>query len=111
MPCSSIHLLAMDFSVKSVNSLEKEHDNLVRSTLKEEKLKNVNVLNHNALMKLNKDQLANLVTSLFNMTKKGIELGKSAAGTIDELKTELLVKQQDLINLINLKIEWMVREK
>ena len=45
------------------------------------------------------------------MTKKGIELGKSAAGTIDELKTELLVKQQDLINLINLKIEWMVREK
>ena len=99
MPCSGDHLLAMDFSVKSVNSLEKEHDDLVRSTLNEEKLKNVNVLNHNALMKLNKDQLANLVTSFIDMTKKGIHLGKSAAGTIDDLKTELLVKQRDLISV------------
>ena len=88
----------MDFSVKSLNSLEKKHDNVTRSTLIEEKLRNTTVLNHNALMKLNKDQLANLVISFSNMTKKGIELGKSAAGTIDELKAQLLVKQKDLIS-------------
>jgi hypothetical protein len=89
----------MDFTVKSVNSLEKEFDSAVRHALNEAKVKNVIELNHNALMKLNKDQLANLVTTFSSMMKKGIELCKSAAGTIDELKTEQLVKQKELISL------------
>jgi hypothetical protein len=80
-----------------VNSLEKEHDNVTRN---EEKLRNATVLNHSALLKVNKDQLVNLVTTFSNMTKKDIEFGKSAAGTIDDLKTELPVnKQKDLISV------------
>ena len=54
----------MDFNVKSVNSLEKEFNVAIRQVLKDTKVKCVEDLNHNVLMRLNKDPLANILDTV-----------------------------------------------
>ena len=102
--CSST-VCVMDFSVKSVNSIEKEFNEtfeIIRLGLKEAKVNNVNNaddLSPQILMKLNKEPLTKIVNSLAKIMKKSLELNKSAAGTIDDMKTENLRNQQSLITL------------
>ena len=101
--CCSSTVCEMDFSVKSVNSIEKEFNEtfeIIRLGLKEAKVNNVNNaddLSPQILMKLNKEPLTKIVNSLAKIMKKSLELNKSAAGLTDDMKTENLRNQQSLI--------------
>ena len=50
-------------------------------------------------MKLSKDQLATIVTSFVNLFDENVEMLKSAAACVDELKSEIITKQNEIINL------------
>jgi peptidyl-tRNA hydrolase len=77
--CSST-VCVMDFSIKSVNSIEKEFNEtfeIIRLGLKEAKVNNVNNaddLSPQILMKLNKEQLTKIVNSLEKVMKKAWNL-------------------------------------
>ena len=56
-------------------------------------------VNESALMKLNKNPLAKIVESLINLIEENVELCKCAAGKMDQLKTEKIADQKQLIEL------------
>jgi hypothetical protein len=88
-----------------VNSIEKEFNEtfeIIRFGLKEAKVNNVNNaddLSPQILIKLNKEPLTKIVNSLAKIMKKSLQLNKSAAGTIDDMKAENLRNQQSLTML------------
>lgn len=95
----------MDFTVADLHKKEKDLRSLLdqillatnnaKNTVKTE---SVEALSHSALMKMNKDQLANFVESLSKSLVSSIELSKSAAGTIDGLRSDKIEYQQKLID-------------
>ena len=95
----------MDFTVSDLHKKEKDCRSLLDKILFDTnnaknavKTESVEALSHSALMKMNKDQLANFVESLSKSLVSSIELSKSAAGTIDELRSEKIVYQQQQID-------------
>jgi hypothetical protein len=50
-------------------------------------------------MKINKDTLANFVENISKLLIGNIDLCKSAAGTVDQSKSEQLASQNQLIHL------------
>ena len=67
-------------------------------------LKSVNMsatceVNEVILMRLNKNPLAKYVESLVNLMEKNIELCKSAAGKMDQLKSEKIADQKILLDI------------
>jgi hypothetical protein len=87
----------MDFNVADLHKREE----VLRSSLDQilktinnaknaVKTENIKELNHEALMKLNKNMLANFVENLSKSLISNIDLCLSAAGTIDNVKSELI---------------------
>ena len=66
-------------------------------------------LNHSALMKLNKDTLAQLVEKLSKLLPSNIELCKSAAGTLDSVKTELIEVQREQLKSVKNTVQTEMR--
>ena len=87
----------MDFSVEILYSTEKEMQEMLQKILKASKTSVATEINHGALMKLNKDILSHYVEDLSNMLVKNIDLCKSAASKVDNLKTEQIASQTELI--------------
>ena len=56
-------------------------------------------LNLSALSKLNKNSLANLVTGFVSLMEENVNLCKSAAAKIDELKSEQILNQKKLLDV------------
>ena len=81
----------------SLHSLEKQLNKTKQKVLKTVKILSGAELNHTALMKLNKDPLATLVEDLFKLFDSNLELCKSAASKVDELKSEKLASQKQLL--------------
>ena len=64
----------MDFSVHSLHAMEKQMNRKKQEVLKAVKISSGAVLNHTALMKLNKDSLATLVEDLFKLLDSNLEM-------------------------------------
>ena len=63
-------------------------------------IQSVEKLTHAALMKLGKDALATLVEDLAKSLTTNIDLCKSAAGTLENLKTELIEVQKEQLQSV-----------
>ena len=87
----------MDFSVEHLNRFEKELSLAMNEILKMSKAQSVTELNHSRLMAVNKDPLATAVENLSKLMTSNLELCKSAASTIDKLKSDQLNYQKDQI--------------
>ena len=89
----------MDYSVDSLHRIEKDLNAAFNLVIKTAKVDSVEELNHNALMKVNKDPLADCVEKLAKLLKTNIELCQSAAEKIDRLQSDNLQNQSKLIAL------------
>ena len=80
-----------------LNAIEKEMQSEMQKILKTANISCSSEATESALMKLNKNPLAKFVNSLLHLVEKNVELCKSAAGKIDQLKTEKIADQKLLI--------------
>ena len=72
----------------------------IQKVLKAVNVSTTSELNETVMMqKLNKNPLAKFVETLTNLIEKNIELCKSAAGKIDQLKSEKIADQKLLIEI------------
>ena len=72
----------------------------IQKVLKAVNVSTTSELNETVMMqKLNKNPLAKFVETLTNLIEKNIELCKSAAGKIDQLKSEKMADQKLLIEI------------
>ena len=70
---------------------------MMQQILKATKISSATEVNQAMLMKLNKDILSNYVEKLVKLVVNNIELSKSAAKTVDKLKTDQIASQNELI--------------
>ena len=89
----------MDFSVNILYNSEKEMKSVLQQVLKTTKTSSVTEINHAVLMKINKDVLSTFVQNLVDLVQNNIELCKSAANKVDQLKTEQLTNQKEIIKI------------
>ena len=89
----------MDFSVNALTKMEKELTVKLNQVLKASKVLSTDELTHHGLMKMNKDTLANFVEDLAKLMNGNIDLCKSAAGKIDELKSSEIEKQREMAEI------------
>ena len=87
----------MEFSVNMLNNMESDLNSVLKQILKATKVDSANDLTHESLAKMNKENLIKFVMNLSKLADKSVSLCKSAAGVIDELKTEQLLSQRKLI--------------
>ena len=79
--------------------MEKELTVKLNQVLKASKVLSTDELTHPGLMKMNKDTLANYVEDLTKLMNRNIDLCKSAAGKIDELKSSEIEKQRKIVEI------------
>ncbi len=87
----------MDFTVQSLHNMEKDLNSTLLKLFKDTKTHAVEELNHTILVKLHKDPLADFVEKLAVLLKSNLELCKSAASTIDQMKSEQISDQKKVI--------------
>lgn len=87
----------MDFSVEKLYNSEKEMQTILKQIVKATKTCSTREINHSILMKLNKDVLSTYVKNLVDVVENNLELCKLAANKVDQLKTEQIVNQKELI--------------
>ena len=85
--------LQIDFSLDTLYNSEKEMQAMMQQILKVTKISTDTEVNQAMLMQLNKDILSNYVEKLVKLVVNNIELSKSAAKTVDKLKTDQIVSQ------------------
>lgn len=85
------------------------HEELMKKTLSEVltevKVSELSELREESLLKLHKKPLANIIISLVNAFEMNLSICKSAAEKIDELKSEQIELQKNLIGIQNNQIE------
>ncbi len=89
----------MDFSIEALHSLEKDMQTALQQLFKTVKISSISELSHPNLVKLQKDPLATLVKNFVNLFDKNMSLCKAAASTIDQLKSEQINSQQEMIKV------------
>ena len=90
----------MDFSVDLLHTMESEMKSEIQKLLKAVNVSTTSELNETVLIRhLNKNPLAKFVESLANLIEKNVELCKSAAGQIDQLKSEKIADQKLIIEI------------
>jgi hypothetical protein len=94
----------MDFTVESLHAMEKKLRSAISPILKETKSTSASEIGITALMKLNKNMLAEFLVSLVKNYEDSLENCKSAAGAIDVLKTTQIKNQQSIMDLQQSKL-------
>jgi hypothetical protein len=94
----------MDFSVNKLHTLEDQMKKTLSELLTEVKVSKLSELSDESLMKLQKKPLANIIISLVNVFEMNSTICKSAAEKIDELKSEQIELQKNLIQIKNNQI-------
>ena len=87
-----------------LHEMEKEMQTKADEVSKSLKIQSCTSLTHNGLMKLSKDQLANLLTSFVNIFDRNLNVCKAAAAEMDQLKSEQIKNQNELIRIKNNQI-------
>ena len=90
-------LCSMDFSVDRLIAMDHETTSEFQKIFKIANFSCRSDFSDNALMKLNKNPLIKIINSLMNLVEKNTELCKSAAGKIDEMKSEKIAYQKLII--------------
>ena len=88
-------LCKMDFSVESLYAMEKEFSSEMAKVLKMAKVKSTTELNDSVLMNLTKKPLADIIMRLANLCEKNLNICKSAASNLDEMKTAQIESQKN----------------
>ena len=89
----------MVFSVEQLHTVEREIRSLAEKVLKVSKLSSTADLNQTALMKLNKNVLAEHLEGFVQLFERNLELCKSAASEVDQLKSDQIKTQSEIIEL------------
>ena len=89
----------MDFSIETMQKLEKDQSSVMQQILKSCKVQSVKDVNHALLMKPNKDVLASFVEKLLQLSTNHLELCRTAAVKIDQLKSERIDIQKTVIDI------------
>lgn len=71
----------------------------IQKILKSVNMSTTSEVNESVLMRLNENPLAKFVESLMNLIEKNMELCKSAAGKMDQLKSEKIADQKMLLDI------------
>ena len=85
--------------------MEKELNTAMQKVLKTVKISSLSELNHSALLKLNKDPLVTLFENMCHLFTNNIELCKTAASKVDQLKSEQLDSQREIIKMKQDKLD------
>jgi len=111
--------LTMEFNVADLHTQEEALHSSVEKVLKAVNTANtaknaVNIekfeeLNHAALMKCNKDTMAKLIENLTKSLISNIVLCKSAAGTIDYVKSELIKVQREQLKSVQETVQTEIK--
>ena len=95
----------MEFSIDSLHKMEMDLNAALNMIMKTSKVDTVENLNHTALMKWNKDPLADWVEKLSKLLSDNIGLCKTAASKIDKLQSEQIASQSKLIAIQQDKLD------
>ena len=95
----------MEFSIDSLHKMETDLSAALNTIMKTSKVDTVENLNHTALMKWNKDSLADWVEKLSKLLSDNIVLCKTAASKIDTLQSEQIASQSKLIAIQQDKLD------
>ena len=83
-----------------LNKMEKEMTSDIQKVLRTLNVFSVSEVTESVLIaKLHKNPMAKIVISLLNLVEQNIELCKCAAGKIDEMKSEKIAEQKQLIDM------------
>ena len=85
--------------------MEKEMKSSTQQIVKSTKSSSLAEMNYNCIMKLNKDIIAKCLEGCAKLFEKNLEACKSAASEIDKLKTEVINKQNEIIELQQSQIQ------
>ena len=91
----------MDFSVESLHTAEKDIESEIRKLMKAVGASSPSDINQSSLQKLNKAPLQTFLVNIVSLYDKNISLCKSAAAKCDQLKSEQIELQKQLINAQN----------
>ena len=80
--------------MNKLHKFEEKMRSTFSAALSKAKVSNLPELNEAVLMKLNKNQLVNTILSLVNVFDENVGICRSAAGKIDELKSEQILLQR-----------------
>ena len=95
----------MDFSVQSLHNLEFELSVELRTILNLANVKSTTELNQNSLMKLYKNDLTEIALRLVRVYEKNLDICKSAAVKIDQLKSDQIENQKKLMEIQGKQID------
>ena len=87
----------MDFSVNLLHTMEKDMKFGILQVLKAANVSSAEEIDESVLMKVDKDTLIIFVNSLVSLVEKNLELCKLAANKVDEMKSELIENQKELL--------------
>ena len=87
----------MHFSVEIIYCLEKDIQVAFQKILKATKTSSTSEISTAVLLKLNKDIIAAHMKSIVDVLEKNLEMCKLAANKIDQLKTEQIENQKEIL--------------
>ena len=96
---TDVAVCAMDFTVESLHAVEKEFRSVTEQVLKAMKISSSSELTQSVIMRSNKDVIANCLKSVVHLLEKNMDLCKSAAAENDELKSEQIQNQKEIIRI------------
>ena len=91
----------MDFSLNRIYELDSKCQKVLRSVLKLSKSSSLSCIDEDNIRKADKEDLSNLILSLVDATENSANLLKSAAVTMEQLRSEKLSNQDNIIKLQN----------
>ena len=95
----------MDFSLNRIYELDSKCQKVLRSVLKLSKSSSLSCIDEDNIRKADKEDLPNLILSLVDVTENSANLLKSAAVTMEQLRSEKLSNQDNIIKLQNVLVQ------
>ena len=87
----------MDFSVESLHAMERDMGSEILKLMKAVNVSSTSEINQNNLQRLNKGPLSSFLLSMVGLFEKNVELCKSAAVKCDQLKSEQIEIQKQIM--------------
>jgi hypothetical protein len=88
----------MDFSEESLHTIEKDVETTIAELMNDVDVSSLSDITWNILSKLNKAPLQKYLANILSLYQKNINLCRSAAAKLDQLKDEQIVLQKQLID-------------
>ena len=89
----------MDFSINDFYQLDAKCQKVLRSVLKLSRSTSLSCINEEHIKNADKDVLSNIILSLVDVAENSMQVLKSAAVTMEQLRSEQLSNQNSVIKL------------